>query len=71
MLIHLYKAKALYRRALAHIILKDDDESEKDLIKASKLVPEDQAISGELAKLRQRIKAERDKKKAAFKKMFS
>jgi peptidyl-prolyl isomerase D len=67
----LYTAKALYRRALAHIILKDEEQAEKDLVKASKLVPGDDAISGELSKLKQRMKAEKDKQKASFKKLFS
>lgn len=66
-----HTGKALYRRALAHIILKDDDEAEKDLIEASALVPADQAISGELSKLRLRRKEKRDKEKKAFKKMFA
>ncbi|KIK67886.1 hypothetical protein GYMLUDRAFT_36683 [Collybiopsis luxurians FD-317 M1] len=65
------KAKALYRRGLAHTILKDDDEAEKDLIQASTLVPEDQAIAGELARVRNRKKEKRDKEKKAYKKMFS
>ncbi|KAL0579196.1 peptidyl-prolyl cis-trans isomerase cpr6 [Marasmius crinis-equi] len=65
------KAKALYRRALAHQLRKDDDEAEKDLTEASKLVPEDQAIAGELAKVKQRKKERRDKEKKAFSKMFS
>ncbi|KAG5643511.1 Peptidyl-prolyl cis-trans isomerase cyp40 [Asterophora parasitica] len=65
------QAKALYRRALARVILKDEEEAEKDLLEASKLVPEDAAISGELAKVRQRKKEKRDKEKKAFKKMFA
>ncbi|RDB17075.1 Peptidyl-prolyl cis-trans isomerase D [Hypsizygus marmoreus] len=65
------KAKALYRRALAKAILKEEEEAEKDLVEASKLVPEDTAIAGELAKIRQRKKEKRDKEKKAFKKMFS
>ncbi|KAK1220133.1 peptidyl-prolyl cis-trans isomerase cpr6 [Marasmius sp. AFHP31] len=65
------KAKALYRRALAHVLRKDDDEAEKDLTEASKLVPDDQAIAGELAKVKQRKKEKRDKEKKAFAKMFA
>ncbi|KAG7095843.1 Peptidyl-prolyl cis-trans isomerase cyp40 [Marasmius oreades] len=65
------KAKALYRRALAHVITKDDDEAERDLTQASNLVSEDQAIAGELSKLRQRKKEKREKEKKAFKKMFA
>ncbi|KAK7680397.1 Peptidyl-prolyl cis-trans isomerase cyp40 [Cerrena zonata] len=65
------KAKALYRRALAQIVLKEDEEAEKDLVEASKLVPDDTAIAGELAKLRQRQKEFKDKQKKAFKKLFA
>ncbi|KAG5718813.1 Peptidyl-prolyl cis-trans isomerase D [Termitomyces sp. T112] len=65
------KAKALYRRALAKVVQKDEDEAEKDLVEASKLVPEDGAIAGELAKVRQRKKEKREKEKKAFKKMFA
>ncbi|KAJ8082121.1 peptidyl-prolyl cis-trans isomerase cpr6 [Marasmius tenuissimus] len=65
------KAKALYRRALACVLRKDDDEAEKDLTEASKLVPDDQAIAGELAKVKQRKKEKRDKEKKAFAKMFA
>ncbi|KAJ3741435.1 peptidyl-prolyl cis-trans isomerase [Lentinula detonsa] len=65
------KAKALYRRAIAHTILKDDGEAEKDLLEASKLVPDDQAITGELARVRNKKKEKRDKEKKAYKKMFS
>lgn len=64
-------AKALYRRALAHIILKDDPAAEVDLVNASQLVPEDQAIASELAKVKQRKKEKREKEKKAFKKMFA
>lgn len=65
------KAKALYRRALAQIILKEEEEAEKDLVEALALVPSDQAISAELSKVRQRKKEKRDKEKKAFKKMFA
>ncbi|KAG6895748.1 hypothetical protein C0992_012866 [Termitomyces sp. T32_za158] len=65
------KAKALYRRALAKVIKKDEDEAERDLIEASKLVPEDGAIAGELAKVRQQKKEKREKEKKAFKKLFA
>ncbi|KAJ4479375.1 peptidyl-prolyl cis-trans isomerase [Lentinula aciculospora] len=65
------KAKALYRRAIAYTILKGDEEAEKDLIEASKLVPDDQAIAGELARVKNKKKEKRDKEKKAYKKMFS
>ncbi|KAJ7595017.1 peptidyl-prolyl cis-trans isomerase [Mycena floridula] len=66
------KAKALYRRGLAEIMLKDDDTAEKDLAAAVGLVPADQAapIAAELAKTKQRRKEKREKEKKAFKKMF-
>ncbi|KAJ8503308.1 hypothetical protein ONZ45_g10979 [Pleurotus djamor] len=65
------QAKALYRRALAHAILKDEESAEKDLVEASKLVPDDQAISGELARIKQRKKEKLDKEKASYRKMFA
>ena len=63
-------AKALYRRALAHTQLKDEDQAEGDLVEASRLVPEDAAIAHELTKIRQQRKEKRDKEKKQFKKMF-
>jgi peptidyl-prolyl isomerase D len=61
----------LYRRALAHAYLKDEEGSEQDLIEASQLVPEDAAIASELAKIRQQRKEKREKEKKQFKKLFS
>lgn len=68
--LNLFVAKALYRRSLAYSLLKSDDEAEQDLLEALKLVPDDTAISGELAKVRAKKKEKRDKEKKAFKKMF-
>ncbi len=68
---HLLTAKALYREALAHVVLKEDDEAEEALVKAHALVKEDQAIIGELEKVRGRLRGKRDKEKAQFKKMFA
>ncbi|KAH8102044.1 peptidyl-prolyl cis-trans isomerase Cpr7 [Cristinia sonorae] len=65
------QAKAYYRRALAHGVLKEDDQAEADLVKASTLVPTDQAILAELEKVRLRKKEKREKEKKAFKKMFA
>ncbi|KAJ7914419.1 peptidyl-prolyl cis-trans isomerase [Mycena leptocephala] len=65
------KAKALYRRALAHSILKDEEAAEKDLVEALAIVPDDTAIAGELAAIRKRKKEKREKEKKAFKKMFA
>jgi peptidyl-prolyl isomerase D len=65
------KAKALYRRALAYVYLKDEDKAEEDLVEASHLVPDDAAIQAELGKIRQQRKEKREKEKKAFKKMFN
>jgi peptidyl-prolyl isomerase D len=64
-------AKALYRRALGYSALKDDDEAERDLVRAQELVKDDAAIIAELEKVRARKKEKRDKEKKAFKKLFS
>jgi peptidyl-prolyl isomerase D len=63
-------AKALYRRAIARAIKKEDDDAERDLTEATRLVPGDQTIKAELAKVQQRRKVTREKQKQAFKKMF-
>ncbi|KAH7883030.1 cyclophilin-like domain-containing protein [Phlebopus sp. FC_14] len=65
------RAKALYRRALARVALKEEDAAEADLVAASELLPDDQAISNELAKVRQRKKEKREKEKKAYKKLFA
>jgi peptidyl-prolyl isomerase D len=64
-------AKALYRRALAHAVLRDSDAAEKDLVQALENAPNDAAIAGELAAIRKRQKELRDKEKKQFKKMFA
>lgn len=63
-------AKGLYRRALARIALKEEEEAEKDLVEATKLV-DDQAISAELEKVRATRKANKEREKAKFKKLFA
>lgn len=65
------KAKALYRRALANIVRKEEDDAEEDLLAAKALVPDDKAILGELEKLRQRRKEKKDKERKAYKKLFA
>lgn len=64
-------AKALYRRAMAHGIMKNEDKQQEDLIAASKLVPEDTLISGEIAKITQRKREHREREKKAYAKLFS
>ena len=67
----IFTAKALYRRGLAHVILKEDEEAERDFSEAVKLVPDDQQVKAELTKVKERQKEKRDKEKKAYKKMFS
>ncbi|QRV85035.1 peptidyl-prolyl cis-trans isomerase, cyclophilin-type protein [Ceratobasidium sp. AG-Ba] len=64
------KGKAYYRRGLANVAVNEDEEAEKDLIEASKLVPEDAAIKAELAKVQQKKKEKREREKKAFKGLF-
>lgn len=64
------RAKALYRRALAEVIVQENEESLKDLVEANKLVPTDQAIKKELDRVRKHIDTKRQKERAAFGKMF-
>ncbi|CAA7266288.1 unnamed protein product [Cyclocybe aegerita] len=65
------KAKALYRRSLAHLYLADEEKAEQDLTQAAELVPGDAAIAAELGKIKQRKKEQREKEKKQFKKLFS
>ncbi|KAH9968179.1 peptidyl-prolyl cis-trans isomerase Cpr7 [Russula dissimulans] len=64
------RAKALYRNGLAQVTLKEFEEAEKVFQEALSLAKDDKAIAGELEHLRQRRKAQRDKEKAAYKKLF-
>lgn len=63
--------KALYRRALAHVALHDEDAAEQDLRAALGFVPGDAAIRAELDRVRELKKAQREKEKKAFKGLFS
>ncbi|PCH36779.1 hypothetical protein WOLCODRAFT_140583 [Wolfiporia cocos MD-104 SS10] len=65
------KAKALYRRGLANVVLKDDDNAEQDFVAAHELVKDDKAIINELEKVRQRKKDKKEKERKAFKKLFA
>ncbi|KAI0201917.1 cyclophilin-like domain-containing protein [Astrocystis sublimbata] len=65
------KGKALYRRALALIKLKDQDEAVKALQEAQKLVPNDAAITRELDTVKKQAAARTAKEKAAYKKFFA
>ncbi|XP_058922807.1 peptidyl-prolyl cis-trans isomerase D [Kogia breviceps] len=63
--------KALYRRAQGWQGLKEYDQALADLKKAQEIAPEDKAIQAELLKVKQKIKAQKDKEKAAYAKMFA
>ncbi|THH04308.1 hypothetical protein EW145_g5618 [Phellinidium pouzarii] len=65
------KAKARFRRALAYIMLHEDEDAEADLHAALALVPGDAACKIELTQLQARKKAERDKQKKVYKSLFS
>ncbi|KAF8336448.1 peptidyl-prolyl cis-trans isomerase [Cantharellus anzutake] len=65
------KGKALYRRALAQSAIDEDEQAEKDLNEASKLVPSDEAIRKELEKIKARKQEKREKQKKAFRGLFS
>lgn len=64
------RAKALYRRGLANIQLKDEDEALKDLEEAGKLAPNDAAITKELGAVKAAAQKRIQKEKAAYKKFF-
>ncbi|KAI8988999.1 peptidyl-prolyl cis-trans isomerase Cpr7 [Trametes punicea] len=65
------KAKALYREALAHVMLKEDEEAEEALAKAHNLVKDDKAIIAELEKVRSRLREKREREKKQYKKLFA
>lgn len=65
------KAKALYRRAIAYVGLKDEDAALKDLEEANKLVPGDAAVLKELAAVKKSAADRAKKEKAAYSKFFS
>ncbi|KAI1348936.1 cyclophilin-like domain-containing protein [Xylaria sp. FL0043] len=65
------KGKAHYRRGLALIKLKDEDEAVKALQEAKRLVPGDAAITKELDAVKKQAAARLAKEKAAYKKFFA
>ncbi|TNY19935.1 peptidyl-prolyl cis-trans isomerase Cpr7 [Rhodotorula diobovata] len=65
------KAKALYRRAMARVVVREEKEAVEDLEEAAKLQPEDAAIRKELAAVKQRIEERKKRARAAYGKMFS
>lgn len=64
------KAKALYRRAVAQIGLRDEEAAIANLEAASKLVPGDAAIAKELSGVKAKAAERAKKEKAAYSKFF-
>jgi len=66
------RAKALYRRGLAYVASKQDEEAEADLVEADKLLGSaDAALKAELEKVRTRRKEKREKDKKAYRGLFA
>ncbi|PWW72419.1 peptidyl-prolyl cis-trans isomerase [Tuber magnatum] len=65
------RAKALYRRAIAKVALKDEDGALDDLKEAHKLAPDNAAVTKELDAAKKKLAARKEKEKAAYKKFFS
>ncbi|TVY76109.1 41 kDa peptidyl-prolyl cis-trans isomerase [Lachnellula suecica] len=65
------KAKALFRRAVAQVGLKDEDAALADLEEANKLAPGDGAVVQELAKVKKSVADKAKKEKAAYSKFFA
>ncbi|BGO90578.1 hypothetical protein NBRC10512_005298 [Rhodotorula toruloides] len=65
------KAKALYRRAMASIVLKEENEAIADLELASKLQPEDGGIKAQLNAAKKRVEDRKAKARQAYAKMFN
>ena len=64
------RAKASYRKALALLGLKDDEEAVKNLETAQKLAPDDVAITKELSAAKKKAAQQAEKEKKAYKKFF-
>ena len=71
MLLTASAAKAHYRRALANIAKKEDEDAEQDLVEALKYAPNDGGIQAELNRVRSARKAKLEKEKAKMRKMFA
>lgn len=65
------RAKALYRRAVAYVGLKNEEDALKDLEEANKLVPGDAAVVKELSAVKKNVAERARKEKAAYSKFFA
>jgi peptidyl-prolyl isomerase D len=63
-------AKAYYRRAMARVGMKDEEDALADLTEASKLAPGDAGIAKEMAAVKKTVSDRAKKEKAALKKFF-
>lgn len=63
-------AKAYFRRGAAQHIMKDLDNAKKDLEQARKLEPNDKGILKELDAVLKKIKAQKEKEKQMYSKLF-
>ncbi|KAF6015793.1 hypothetical protein HII12_000585 [Brettanomyces bruxellensis] len=64
------KAKALYRRAMGHLLGHNEEDAITDFEAAKKMCPGDAGVSRGLLKAKQGLKARREKERAAFSKAF-
>ncbi|ESZ96517.1 40 kDa peptidyl-prolyl cis-trans isomerase [Sclerotinia borealis F-4128] len=65
------RAKALYRRAIAYVGLKNEEDALKDLQEANKLVPNDAAVVKELSAVKKNAAERAKKERAAYSKAFA
>jgi peptidyl-prolyl isomerase D len=65
------RAKALYRRGCAYASNRNEEGAVKDFEDALNIVPNDKAIMGELAKVKQKIDKRRQGEKTAYAKFFT
>lgn len=65
------KIKALYRKGIGYLLVKDEETAQKVLEEAHKLEPNDPAINKGLQDVKQTIKARKEKQKKAMSKFFS
>ncbi|KAJ1970849.1 peptidyl-prolyl cis-trans isomerase cpr6 [Dimargaris xerosporica] len=64
------KCKALFRRACARALAKNDDDALEDLKAAHQLMPSDTAIKNELNAIKKRVQQKLDRQRQAYSKMF-
>jgi len=63
--------KAYYRRAQAHVAMKDYEEATSDLNIALKISPEDKAVKGEIARVKKLVAEKKQRDQKMYSKLFS